>query len=181
MKTSCFYGPISSDGGLVAADVCSIRRRHLAVRLPREARSASKPRQEVLISATSRAFTRGGEERVTVRSRDVWRGGWGHTARLPAWMKFHSRRNMAAAGRAASSLHPGSPGPLRGSCIIPSSIRPAAPSRTELWSRRISKHLLPSARHQRPFHRLKICLLGKCEWKNTSSPIEMINGTKTLK
>lgn len=175
MKTSCFYGPISSGGGLVAADVCSIRRRHLAVRLPREARSASKPRQEVLISATSRAFTRGGEERVTVRSRDVWRGGWGHTARLPAWMKFHSRRNMAAAGRAASSLASWLSGSPQRVLHYP------VQHRTELWSRRISKHLLPSARHQRPFHRLKICLLGKREWKNTSSPIEMINGTKTLK
>lgn len=57
MKTSCFYGPISNDGGLVVVDVCSIRRRHLVVRLPQEARSASEPRQEVLISATSRAFT----------------------------------------------------------------------------------------------------------------------------
>lgn len=159
-------------------DACSIRRRHLAVRLPREARSASEPRQEVLISATSRAFARGGEERVTVRSCDVWRGEWGHTARLPGWMKFHSRRNMAAAGRAASWLF-GSPQRV---LHYPAQHRTlAAPSRTELWSRHISKHLLPSARHQRPFHRLKICPLGKCEWKNTCRRIELINDTETFK
>lgn len=143
------------------------------VRLPRE---ASEPLQEVLISATSGAFTRGGEERVTVGSCDVWGGGWGHTARLPGWMRFHSRRDMAASG-----LHPGSAGPLRGCCVTLQHRTLAAPWRTELWSRHIYEHLLPSARHQRPFHRLKICPLGGCEWKNTLSPIERINDTETFK
>lgn len=166
---------VSNDGGLVVVDACSIRRRHLAVRLPREARSASEPRQEVLISATSRAFARGGEERVTVPSCEARRGGWGHTARPPGWTKFHSRRSTAAPGRAASWVS-GSPQRVP---HYPAQHRTlAAPSRTELWSRHISKHLL---RHQRPFHRLKICPLGKCEWKNTFSPIEMRNGTETLK
>lgn len=76
--------------------MCGTRRQQLAARLPRDEGSASEPRREVLISATSPVFTHGGEERVT----DL-RGSGSHP---PGLMNAHRRSSMAAAGNSAASL-----------------------------------------------------------------------------
>lgn len=81
-------------------------------------------RQEVLISATCLAFTRGSKEKVTDRSCSVWRGGEGAT---PPVCLVRWNFTGVAIWPPRDAVQPPSSGPFRGFCIIQPSIGPLPP------------------------------------------------------